>query len=140
MTEIKERLHRYYMKRKMMKEERDPVTEEVIAACYRVHNALGPGFVEKIYAKALKLALEKSTLDYQTEKEFSVSFDGMKVGKFRADFVVNNTVIVELKSLAGNIPKLYESQIISYLRASGLRTGLIVNFGNLKCQVRRLML
>ena len=116
------------------------MTEEVIAACYRVHNELGPGFVEKIYARALKIALQKTTLEYQTEKEFSVSFGGTKVGKFRADFVVNNSVIVELKSLAGNIPKLYESQIISYLKASGLRTGLIVNFGNLKCQVRRLML
>lgn len=127
------------MKRKMRKEERDPVTEKIIAACYHVHNELGPGYVEKIYARALGLELKKTDLHFETEKEFPVSFDDVKIGTFRADFVVNNSVIVELKSLEGNIPKLYESQIISYLRASGLKTGLIVNFGNLKCQIRRLM-
>jgi GxxExxY protein len=128
------------MKNKMKKEERDPVTEEIIAACYRVHNELGPGFTEKTYSKALQIALEKTDLKYETEREFSVSFDSIKVGKFRADFVINNSVIVELKSLEGNIPKLYESQIISYLKASGLSTGLLINFGNLKCQIGRLML
>ncbi len=128
------------MKNKMKKEERDPVTEEIIAACYRVHNELGPGFTEKTYSKALQIALEKTDLKYETEREFSVSFDSIKVGKFRADFVINNSVIVELKSLEGNIPKIYESQIISYLKASGLSTGLLINFGNLKCQIRRLML
>lgn len=128
------------MKNKMKKEERNPVTEEIIAACYRVHNELGPGFTEKTYSKALQIALEKTDLKYETEREFSVSFDSIKVGKFRADFVINNSVIVELKSLEGNIPKIYESQIISYLRASGLSTGLLINFGNLKCQIRRLML
>lgn len=128
------------MKNKMRKEERDPVTEEIIAACYRVHNELGPGFTEKTYSKALQIALEKTDLKYETEREFSVSFDSIKVGKFRADFVINNSVIVELKSLEGNIPKIYESQIISYLKASGLSTGLLINFGNLKCQIRRLML
>ena len=124
----------------MKKEERNPVTEEIIAACYRVHNELGPGFTEKTYSKALQIALERTDLKYETEREFSVSFDSIKVGKFRADFVINNSVIVELKSLEGNIPKIYESQIISYLRASGLSTGLLINFGNLKCQIRRLML
>ncbi|GAI28341.1 unnamed protein product [marine sediment metagenome] len=124
----------------MKKEERDPVTEEIIAACYWVHNELGPGFTEKTYSKALQIALEKTDLKYETEREFSVSFDSIKVGKFRADFVINNSVIVELRSLEGNIPKIYESQIISYLKASGLSTGLLINFVNLKCQIRRLML
>jgi len=128
------------MKKSVKKEERDPVTEEIIAACFRVHNELGPGFVEKIYARALQRALTKTDLSFQAEREFPVTFEGVGVGKFRADFVINDSVIVELKSLEGNIPKLYESQIISYLKASGLRTGLIVNFGNLKCQIRRLML
>jgi GxxExxY protein len=128
------------MKRKMKKEERDPITEEIIAACYRVHNELGPGFVEKIYSRALQQALEETDLSFETEKEYPVAFNGIRVGKFRADFVINNSVIVELKSLEGNIPKLYESQIVSYLKASGLRTGLIINFGNLKCQIRRLMI
>jgi len=70
------------MTSKIRKEKRDPVTEEIIAACYRVHNELGPGFTEKTYSKALQVALEKTDLKYETEKEFSVSFNSIKVGKF----------------------------------------------------------
>ncbi|TET59068.1 MAG: GxxExxY protein [Candidatus Stahlbacteria bacterium] len=123
----------------MRKEERDPVTEEIIAACYRIHNELGPGFTEKIYSKALQIALEKTDLKYETEKDFSVSFDSIKVGKFRADFVIADSVIVELKSVEGKLPKIFESQVISYLKASGLQVGLLVNFGNRRCEIRRLM-
>jgi GxxExxY protein len=126
------------MRNKMKKEERDPVTEEIIAACYRVHNELGPGFTEKTYSKALQIALKK-IVKYETEKEFSVSFDSIKVGKFRADFVIADSIIVELKSIEGKLPKIFESQVISYLKASGLQVGLLVNFGNRRCEVRRLM-
>lgn len=127
------------MTRKMRKEERDPVTEEIIAACYRIYNELGPGFTEKIYSKALQIALEKTDLKYETEKDFFVSFDSIKVGKFRADFVIADSVIVELKSVEGKLPKIFESQVISYLKASGLQVGLLVNFGNRRCEIQRLM-
>lgn len=119
--------------------DRDPLTAKIIAALYEVHNGLGPGFVERIYLNALKISLKKSNLDYQEEKEFNVLFDGEEIGKFRADFVVENKVIVELKSIEGNMPKIFESQVISYLKASGLKVGLLVNFGNRRCQIRRLM-
>ncbi len=128
------------MKNKMRKEERDPVTEEIIAACYRIHNELGPGFVEKIYLKALKIALLKINLGHETEKEFWVSFDNEKVGKFRVDLVVENKVIVELKSIEDSMPKIFESQLISYLKAAKLNVGLLVNFGNRKCVIRRLVI
>ena len=124
----------------MEKKDRDPLTEKIIAACYDVHNKLGPGFIEKIYLKALKLAFEKDGVDYVAEKEFQVSFDGEKVGKFRVDLVIEDKVIVELKSIEGSIPKIFESQVVSYLKASGLKVGLLVNFGNRKCVIRRLML
>lgn len=124
----------------MEKKDRDPLTEKIIAACYDVHNKLGPGFIEKIYLKALKLALEKDGVDYAAEKEFQVSFDGEKVGKFRVDLVIEDKVIVELKSIEGSIPKIFESQVVSYLKSSGLKVGLLVNFGNRKCVIRRLML
>jgi GxxExxY protein len=118
---------------------RDPLTERIIAACYQVHNELGPGFVERIYLSALKAALKKLELDYQAEKEFEVSFQGEKVGKFRTDLVVEDKVIVELKALEGRMPRVFESQVISYLKASGLNVGLLVNFGNRSCEIRRLM-
>jgi len=117
----------------------DSLTRRIIAACYDVHNKLGPGFVEKIYLGALKIALQKADINHVPEKEFWVRFDNEKVGKFRVDLLVENKVIVELKSLEGSFPKVFESQVISYLKASGLRVGLLVNFGNEKCVVRRLV-
>ncbi len=119
--------------------DRDPLTGKIIAACYQVHSELGPGFVERIYLTALKVVLKKLELHYEEEKEFLVSFQGEKIGKFRADLVVEDKVIVELKALEGRMPKIFESQVISYLKASGLSVGLLVNFGNRRCEIRRLM-
>jgi len=96
--------------------------------------------MEKIYLGALKIALQKAEIRYIPEKEFWVKFDDERVGKFRVDLLIENRVIVELKSLEGPFPKVFESQVISYLKASGLRVGLLVNFGNEKCVVRRLVL
>ena len=83
------------------------------------------------------MALKKEKLSYKRENAYKVSYQNVPVGNFKADLVVEDRVIVELKSLAGNIPKIFESQIISYLKASELRVGLIVNFGNNSCQIRR---
>jgi GxxExxY protein len=117
----------------------DLLTRKIIGACYEVHSKLGPGFVEKIYLNALKFALRKKNVNYVTEKEFSVSFNGEKIGKFRVDLLVENKVIVELKATEGRLPRIFESQVISYLKAAELNVGLLVNFGNMKCRVRRLV-
>jgi GxxExxY protein len=87
----------------------------------------------------LKLALEEDGLRFQTEKNFSVSFRGKHIGRLRLDLVIEDKVIVEVKALTGNLPAVFESQILSYLKASGYRVGLLINFGNKSCQVRRLM-
>jgi GxxExxY protein len=118
---------------------RDPLTEKVIACAYKVHSELGPGFNEGIYHNALKLALEEDGLRFQTEKSFNVSFRGKHIGRLRLDLVIEDKVIIEVKALAGNLPAVFESQILSYLRASGYKVGLLINFGNKSCQVRRLM-
>lgn len=76
-------------------------------------------------------------MHYEEEKEFWVSFQGEKIGKFRAGLVIEDEVIVELKALEGRMPKIFESQVISYLKASGLSVGLLVNFGNRRCEIRR---
>ena len=62
-----------------------------------------------------------------------------KIGIFRADLVIEDQVIIEVKSLAGNIPALFQNQLISYLRVSGLHIGLLINFGNKSCQVKRVV-
>ena len=122
-----------------MIKDRDALTERVIACAYKVHSALGPGFNEGIYHNALKIALEEDGLRFQTEKSFNVSFRGKHIGRLRLDLVIEDKVIVEVKALTGSLPALFELQVLSYLKASGRKVGLLINFGNKSCQVRKLM-
>ena len=119
--------------------EGDQLTERIIGCCFKVHKDLGPGFNEKIYHSALKLLFDKEGLRYESEKEFEVFYSNKKTGTFRADLVVEGRVIIEIKSLAGNIPLLFQNQLLSYLRASGLHIGLLINFGNRSCQIKRVV-
>jgi len=119
--------------------DRDALTEKVIACAYKVHSALGPGFNEGIYHNALKIALEEDGLRFQTEKSFNVSFRSKHIGKLRLDLIIEDTVIIEVKALTGNLPAVFELQVLSYLKASGHKVGLLINLGNKSCEVRRLM-
>lgn len=118
--------------------EQDELTRKIIGCCFEVHRSLGPGFIEKIYAKALQHQLIIEGLKFEYEKEFNVSFKDKFVGKFRCDLFIENKVIVELKSVTGIIPKLFQNQLLSYLKASKISTGLLINFGNSSCEVKRL--
>jgi GxxExxY protein len=122
------------------KEDRDPLTGNIIKACYQVHSQLGPGLAERIYVNALKIELANLGLQYVTEEEFVIKYQNHNVGKFRIDLLVEDKVIVEIKAVEGKMPRIFESQVISYLKASGLKVGLLVNFGNRSCEVRRLMI
>ena len=120
-------------------EETNSITERIIGCCFEVHREIGPGFNEKIYHNALRLLFDQNKLRYETEKEFEVSYLNKKIGSFRADLVVEGEIIVEIKSLEGNIPTIFERQLISYLKASSLHVGLLVNFGNKSCQIKRVV-
>ncbi|PIQ89468.1 MAG: GxxExxY protein [Candidatus Omnitrophica bacterium CG11_big_fil_rev_8_21_14_0_20_42_13] len=115
----------------------DTLTEKIIGCCYKVHTELGPGFSEKIYHNALKLALGQTNLKYNTEKRYNVYYQNKKVGSLILDLVIEDKIIVEIKSIAGYVPAVFNYQILSYLRASGLKIGLLINFGNKSCQVKR---
>ncbi|MDP8212697.1 MAG: GxxExxY protein [Candidatus Zapsychrus exili] len=115
----------------------DHLTKEIIGCCYQVYNKLGPGFSEKIYHNALVLVLEKDGLKCIKEKDFSVYFDNEKVGSFRLDLIVEDKVIVEVKALAKDVPPIFRQQIVSYLKAAKLKVGLLVNFGDKSCFVKR---
>ena len=116
----------------------DPLTAKIIGCCFEVHKELGPGFNEKIYSNALQIALVNANISFAAEKEFRVVFDNKLMGKFRCDLLIEESVIVELKSVTGYIPKLFQNQLISYLKASEIKTGLLINFGNTSCEVKRL--
>ncbi len=87
--------------------DRDPLTERIIACCYRVHTELGPGFKEKIYHNALKLDFNQDGLKYETEKQFEVYYQYRKVGKLIVDLIVEDIVIVEVKALIGSFPDIF---------------------------------
>ena len=118
--------------------EKDLLTEKIIGLCFKVHNALGPGFPEKVYHNALIILLQKEGIEFQSEKEFDVMFEGKKVGIFRCDLFIEGKLLVELKSVYGILPLLFRDKLLAYLKASTIKTGLLVNFGNVKCDVKRL--
>ena len=104
------------------------ITHEIIGAFYDVFNALGFGFVESVYANALPIALTRRGLGLEREKPLTVQYRGVLVGSFRADLLVEDKVIVEIK-VADHITGRHERQTLNYLRASGIPVGLILNFG-----------
>jgi len=120
--------------------EHDALTERVIGCCFSVHRELGPGFPERIYHNALEQALGQADIIFASETPFRVSFRGTPVGSFHVDLLVEGRVIVEVKAVSGTMPKVFEAQILAYLKAAKVPVGLLVNFGNSSCHVRRLAL
>jgi len=114
------------------------LTDAIIGVFYEVYNELGFGFLESVYRKALCMALIEKGLRVESEVATSVFFRGEKVGDFRADLIVNQIVLLELKT-AEKIVRAHEAQVLNYLRSTTLELGLILNFGP-QPQIRRLVL
>lgn len=112
-------------------------TGETIGAAYAVYNALGHGFLERIYENALVLELAKRGVRVQTQTPIQIRYDGQVVGEYIADLIVEGKVIVEVKA-AKTLDGAAEAQLINYLRATGLKVGLLINFGP-KIEIRRLI-
>ncbi len=113
------------------------LTETIIGVFFDVYNELGFGFRESVYRKSLQFALREKDLKVEAEVAVPVFFRGINVGDFRADLVVNDSVLLDLKT-AESIIIAHEAQVLNYLRATALEIGLILNFGP-KAQVRRLL-
>ncbi|MDP3142983.1 MAG: GxxExxY protein [Candidatus Omnitrophota bacterium] len=112
----------------------------MISCAYKIHSELGPGFNEKIYHNALELALEEAELKFDTEKQYKVIYQNKQIGTLKVDLVVAGSVIVEVKAAMGIMPKLFEAQLLSYLKITNFKVGLLINFVNKSCEIRRLML
>src|SRR5579871_5775638 len=106
----------------------DELTERIIGVFYEVYNELGYGFLESVYREAMRLALMQGGLRVNTEVPVPVSFRGSVVGVFRADLIVNEAVLVELKA-CDQMVRQHESQTMHYLRATPIEVGLLMNFG-----------
>jgi len=108
----------------------DDLTERVIGVFYDVYNELGYGFLESVYREAMRLALTQAGLRVNAEVPVPVSFRGVVVGMFRADLIVDDCLLVELKAV-DQIVRQHESQTMHYLRATSIEVALLMNFGTL---------
>ena len=106
----------------------EETTSKIIGAFYTVYNTLGYGFLEKVYENAMVIELRKLGLDCAKQHPIKVKYEGNIVGDYFADIIVENTVILELKA-AEAIVEEHELQLINYLKATEIETGLLLNFG-----------
>ncbi len=114
------------------------ITEEIIGCSFRVSNLLGVGFLEKVYENALAYELKRSGLNIEQQFPISVNYEEVVVGEYFADLLVENDVIVELKAVSALDPSHF-SQCMNYLKATGYKVALLINFGTSKLQVRRIV-
>ncbi len=116
----------------------DPITERVIGRAYAVANELGSGFLEKVYENALAHELRKAGFRVEQQLPISVRYDDVIVGEYVADLQVNETVLVELKAVK-SLDDVHVAQCLNYLKATGRRICLLINFGNPKVEIRRVV-
>jgi GxxExxY protein len=118
--------------------ELDAITEKIIGCAYTVSNKLGAGFLEKVYENALAHESRRINLRVVQQHNIVVKYDGVVVGEYIADLLVENKVIVELKAVK-NIDDVHIAQCLNYLKATGLHVCLLINFGKPKVEVKRIV-
>ena len=114
----------------------DQLITEVIECAKRIRRQLGPGFLEKVYKNAMVVELRKLKLNYEAEKQIQVLYDGVVVGDYRTDLIVEGKLILELKATQ-DLTIANEVQLVNYLTSTGLDDGLLINFGSDKLQFKR---
>jgi len=119
-------------------EELNSIAEKVIGCAYAVSNALGCGFVEKVYENAMAHELHKAGMNVQQQHSIAVYYDGVAVGEFVADLLVEETVIVELKAVK-EFDDIHMAQCMNYSKATGLPMCLLINFGKPRVEVKRII-
>lgn len=112
------------------------ITEKIIGCAYTVYNKMGYGFLESVYEKCLLIELRKAGLKAESQQAITVYYENQIVGDFVADIVVEDSVILELKSVR-RLAKVHEAQLVNYLVATGKEIGLLLNFGEQRVEVKR---
>ena len=114
------------------------VTEKIIGAAFEVHRELGPGFLEKVYETALVQELESRGVRARSQAEMAVHYKGQSVGVYYSDILADGKVICEIKAV-DSLASVYEAQLLHYLKATGIKVGLLLNFGSKRLQVKRMV-
>ena len=121
----------------MTKEETDVITHNIIGSAMEVHRALGNGFQEVVYQRALSIEMKLRTIEHQREFEMPLFYKGFDIGVRRVDFLVMDEIAVEIKAVI-NLEDVHLAQAKNYLEAYNLETGLLINFGSNSLQYKRL--
>ena len=112
---------------------------KIIGAAMEVHKELGCGFLEPVYQEALEAELMMQQIPFEREKEIFITYKGMQLNKsYRADFICYDKIVVELKSVS-ELNNEHEAQVINYLKATGIKLGLLINFGKKSLDYKRLV-
>lgn len=121
-------------------QETEDLARRVIGAAIEVHRTLGPGFLEKVYQRALSVELEHLGISHRIESPIKILYRGVNIGEGRSDLLIADKLIVELKTVEA-IKDIHRAQVISYLKATGLRLGLLMNFNTtvLKDGIQRII-
>ena len=115
------------------------ITEKIIGCAYKVMNGLGCGFLEKVYENALAHEIRKLGLNVEQQKKIKVYYDKIEVGNYDPDLLVESLIIVELKTVK-TLEDVHKAQCLNYLKATGFKTCLLINFGNPKVDIKRFSL
>jgi GxxExxY protein len=110
---------------------------KIMGIAFEVHNQLGPGFGEDIYEAAMLMDLALEGIPVEQQKTFEVKYRGVVIGKYRADLIVDGKIILELKAVSA-INDLFKQQLLSYLKATGYRLGILINFGSKRVESVRI--
>jgi GxxExxY protein len=124
-----------------MDDQLDPVTGRIIGCAITLHRFLGPGLLESVYQTGMAIELGCAGIKFDQERRIEVTYRGVKLGAFFPDFIVQDEVVVELKSASAH-DRVFDAQMLTYLRLTGLRKGLLLNFGRpvLKDGIKRFAL
>jgi GxxExxY protein len=113
------------------------ITEKIIGSAMKVHSALGNGFQEVIYQRALEIEMQDKGLDFKREFSMPIHYKGRQIGKRRVDFFVEDKIMVELKAVI-QLENVHLAQAKNYLEAYNMQVGLLINFGSISLQFKRL--
>lgn len=114
------------------------ITERIIGCAYKVSNTLGSGFLEKVYENALKIEIETERLKVDQQHPITVLYGGQSVGDYFADLLVEKEIIVEVKAVK-SVNDIHVAQCLNYLKATGLKICLLINFGCPKVEIKRIV-
>ncbi|MGA2242321.1 MAG: GxxExxY protein [Verrucomicrobiota bacterium] len=115
-----------------------PVTQQIIGAAFEVHNILGYGFLERVYQRAMQLELQSRGVKVELEPKIQVQFKGVIVGDYAADLLVEDKIVVELKTDPA-YQSVHEAQLLNELCSTGMRLGYLINFGRERVEYKRMV-